>query len=348
MGKLKDDSPGRRLASIITACLVALGVSGMGNVTAAEQLFGLVIHGGAGTITRSNLAPEKESAIRADLGEALDAGYRVLDKGGSSLDAVQAAVVILEESPRFNAGRGAVYTSAGTHELDASLMDGKTLNAGAVAAVRRVRNPILLARKVMDESVHVMLSGEGAEEFAGQAGLELVDNHFFDTQFRLRQLQDSKAREETDASSMNDPLQFENKLGTVGAVALDRDGNLAAGTSTGGTTNKRFGRIGDSPIIGAGTYADNRSCAVSATGHGEYFIRYTVAHEICARRRHAGDSLQKAAEGVVMQDLVHAGGSGGVIAIDATGHVAMPFNTEGMYRGMRMSDGRLSIAIYKD
>ena len=320
----------------------------MGTVTAAEQKFGLVIHGGAGTITRSSLSGEKEAAIRADLGEALDSGYRVLQEGGSSLDAVQAAITILEDSPRFNAGRGAVYTNTETHELDASLMDGKSLNAGAVAAASIVRNPILLARKIMDESVHVMLSGAGADEFAGKMGLELVDNNYFNTEFRLKQLKAAQSREQADASSMADPLQFESKFGTVGAVALDRHGNLAAGTSTGGTTNKRFGRIGDSPIIGAGTYADNRSCAVSATGHGEYFIRYAVAHEICARKRFAGESLAVAADNVVRKELVEAGGSGGVIAMDRQGNVAMPFNTEGMYRGVRMSDGQMNISIYKD
>ncbi|NNF52699.1 MAG: isoaspartyl peptidase/L-asparaginase [Gammaproteobacteria bacterium] len=318
----------------------------MGTATAGEKKFGLAIHGGAGTITRANLSGEKEAAIRSDLGEALDAGYRILHDGGSSLDAVQAAITVLEDSPRFNAGHGAVYTNTETHELDASLMDGNSLSAGAVAAASTVRNPILLARKIMDESVHVMLSGAGADEFAGQMGLELVDNDYFNTEFRFNQLKAAQAR--SDASSMADPLQFESKFGTVGAVALDRHGNLAAGTSTGGTTNKRFGRIGDSPIIGAGTYADNRSCAVSATGHGEYFIRHAVAHEICARTRLAGESLEAAADHVVRKELVEAGGSGGVIAIDRQGHVTMPFNTEGMYRGLRMSDGRMSIAIYKD
>ncbi len=316
--------------------------------SADEPLFGLAIHGGAGTITRASLSAEKEAAIRADLGEALDRGYQVLEAGGSSLDAVQAAIVVLEDSPNFNAGHGAVYTAEATHELDASLMDGRTLQAGAAAAVRRVRNPILLARKVMDESVHVMLSGAGADEFAQRAGLELVDNEYFNTDFRRRQLEAARGQVDQDASLMQDPLLFENKFGTVGAVALDRHGNLAAGTSTGGTTNKRFGRIGDSPIIGAGTYADNSACAVSATGHGEFFIRYAVAHEICARKRHASQSLAQAADGVIMQDLVEVEGSGGVIAIDADGNVAMPFNTEGMYRGLRMSDARLDIRIYKD
>lgn len=320
----------------------------MGTVSAGEPQYGLVIHGGAGTITRANLSSEKEAAIRTDLGEALDAGYKILKEGGSSLDAVQAAITILEDSPRFNAGHGSVYTNAETHELDASLMDGESLNAGAVAAVSTVRNPILLARKIMDESVHVMLSADGADQFAEKMGLERVDNEYFNTEFRLKQLKAAQSRELSDASSRDDPLQFESKFGTVGAVALDQHGNLAAGTSTGGTTNKRYGRIGDSPIIGAGTYADNRSCAVSATGHGEYFIRHAVAHEICARKRHANESLETAAAHVVKKELVDAGGSGGVIAIDRQGHVAMPFNTEGMYRGLRMSDGRMNIAIYKD
>lgn len=313
-----------------------------------DDMFGLVIHGGAGTITRASLSAEREAEIRADLGEALDRGYKILAAGGSSLDAVQAAITVLEDSPRFNAGRGAVYTHDGSHELDASLMDGGSLKAGAVAAVRRVKNPILLARSVMDRSAHVMLSGAGADEFASLMGLTLVDNDYFGTEFRLRQLESAREREESDASSMLDPLQFESKFGTVGAVALDRAGNLAAGTSTGGTTNKRYGRIGDSPIIGAGTFADNRSCAVSATGHGEYFIRHAVAHEICARKRYAGEDLATAANTIVRQELVAAGGSGGVIAIDRRGNVAMPFNTEGMYRGLRMSDGRMNISIYKD
>ncbi len=341
----------KRLRFLVMLLLVgacAPGVLGMGVAIAGEPVFGLVIHGGAGTITRADLSADKEAAIRADLGEALDAGYTVLAKGGSSLDAVQAAILVLEDSPRFNAGHGAVYTHAQTHELDASLMDGKTLSAGAVASVRRVRNPILLARKVMDESVHVMLSGDGADEFAERSGLELVDNDYFGTEFRLQQLKAAQQREQIDAGSMHDPLQFETKLGTVGAVALDQQGNLAAGTSTGGTTNKRWGRVGDSPIIGAGTYANNASCAVSATGHGEFFIRHAVAHEICARKQHAGESLRVAAEHVVLRELVTAGGSGGVIAMDTEGNVAMPFNTEGMYRAVRMSNARLDILIYKD
>jgi beta-aspartyl-peptidase (threonine type) len=320
----------------------------MNEGNAGEPVFGLAIHGGAGTITRSSLTEERESAIRHKMGQALDAGYAVLEKGGGSLDAVQASIVILEDSPLFNAGKGAVYTNSEIHELDASLMDGKTLNAGAVAAVTRVRNPILLARKVMDESAHVMLSGAGADEFASATGLVLVDNDYFNTEFRYLQLKAAQSRASDDAASMNDPLQFESKFGTVGAVALDRQGNLAAGTSTGGTTNKRFGRIGDSPIIGAGTYANNASCAVSATGHGEYFIRHAVAHQVCARVQLARESLETAAHGVVMSDLVEAGGDGGIIAIDAGGNVSMPFNTEGMYRGMRMSDGRMDISIYRD
>ncbi len=313
---------------------------------ADENAYGLVIHGGAGTLTRENLPPETEAAIRKALGDALYAGHRMLAGGGDSMDAAIAAVVILEDSPLFNAGRGSVYTWEETHELDASLMDGRDLSAGAVAAVRNVRNPILLARKVMEDSPHVMLAGEGAELFAREAGVELVDNSWFDTDFRLEQLH--KAKKESDPSAMLNPLALDNKFGTVGAVALDRHGNLAAATSTGGTTGKRWGRVGDSPIIGAGTYADNASCAVSATGHGEYFIRHTVAHDVCARMAYREEPLSVAADYVVMDKLDRAGGDGGVIAIDARGNIAMPFNTEGMYRGYRVGSDDPVVLIFRD
>ena len=326
---------------------------------------GLVIHGGAGTITRENLSPEKEAAIRAKLSQALNKGYAILDSGGTSLEAVKATIITLEDSPLFNAGKGAVFTANASHELDASIMDGKTLNAGAVSSVGSVKNPILLADKVMTESRHVMLSGKGAETFAQQQNLEQVDNSYFSTDFRLKQLQRALDREKNKQSgNKNDQeisLKFDNeeklsdvtahdplhKFGTVGAVAIDKNGNLAAGTSTGGMTNKRYGRIGDSPIIGAGTYADNRSCAVSATGHGEYFIRYAVAHDICARVLHGKKSLEQAADEVIMQDLFEAGGTGGIIAIDKDGNFVLPFNTKGMYRGIKFNDIDERIKIYK-
>ena len=336
----------------------------------------IAIHGGAGTIRRGSMTPEMEQAYRAKLEEALRAGYAVLQQGGTSLDAVVAAIVILEDSPLFNAGKGAVFTNAGTNELDSSIMDGATLRAGAVAGVKTVKNPIRLARAVMEKSPHVMMAGAGAEAFAAEQGLEIVDPSYFFTEARWEALQRAKAQEaerpvlrdeeegaaETDAGARSlgaaggtpeagaRDVAFPDdyKFGTVGAVALDRYGNLAAGTSTGGMTNKRWGRIGDSPIIGAGTYASNESCAVSATGHGEFFIRNVVAYDICARMRYLGLSLQEAADQVVMQRLVEQGGEGGVIAIDRQGNIAMPFNTEGMYRGYIDRDGNLVVEIYKD
>lgn len=308
--------------------------------------FGLVIHGGAGTITRAQLSPEREAETRAKLTEAVNAGYAVLEKGGASLDAVVAAIEILEDSPLFNAGIGAVYTSDGRHELDASIMDGATRGAGAVAAVSDVRNPIRLARGVLEKSEHVMLSGAGAEAFARTLGMEPVDNTLFDTEFRRGQLERAQSAEDRGAALA--PMEIESKFGTVGAVALDRHGNLAAGTSTGGTTNKRYGRIGDSPVIGAGTFADNDSCAVSSTGHGEYFIRYVVAYDICALTRYSDLSLEDAANRVVNDKLVKAGGAGGVIAMDRAGNVSMPFNTEGMYRAYRRRGEDPVVGIYKD
>ncbi len=307
----------------------------------------MAIHGGAGTISKANLSPEQEQAYREKLEEAISAGYAHLKQGGSSVDAVIKAIQILEDSPLFNAGRGAVYTWDETHELDASIMDGRTLNAGAVAGVKTIKSPIEAARTVMDKSVHVMLSGEGAETFAKEQGLETVDNHYFDTDFRLEALKKAKAKLERDKTAWERPENLDYKFGTVGAVALDRQGNLAAGTSTGGMTAKRYGRIGDSPIIGAGTYANNASCAVSATGHGEYFIRYHVAADICARVAYQGLSLQDAANKVVKEVLVDADGSGGVIAVDNKGNIATPFNTQGMYRATVDTDGNITVAIYQ-
>jgi L-asparaginase / beta-aspartyl-peptidase len=305
--------------------------------------WGLVIHGGAGTIARGSLSAEQESEIRAEMERALRAGHAVLEAGGSSLDAVSAAIVVLEDSPHFNAGRGAVFTADGRNELDAAVMEGRTRNAGAVAGVTTVRNPILLARLVMDASPHVFMAREGAEAFGREHGVEFVEPGYFRTEARWRALERARAAEQ-ERSALPEDARF----GTVGAVAVDRHGNIAAGTSTGGMTNKRFGRIGDVPVIGAGTYADNRSCGVSATGHGEYFIRAVVAHDICNRMLLQGISLEEAAHRVVMRELVEFGGSGGVIAMDRHGNVAMPFNTSGMYRGRIDAQGRVETAIYSD
>jgi beta-aspartyl-peptidase (threonine type) len=314
----------------------------------------LVIHGGAGTITRQNMTPEKEKAYQAALQQALQAGYDVLKKGGASMDAVEAAIHVMEESPLFNAGKGAVFTNEGKNELDASVMDGKTLKAGAVAGVTNVKSPISLARKVMEASEHVMLTGRGAEHFAKEKGLEIVDPSYFYTETRFQQLQNAKKEEKVqldhsgDKGSLDEQIFTEgNKYGTVGAVALDAYGNLAAGTSTGGMTNKRWNRVGDAPIIGAGTYANNQTCAVSATGHGEYFIRSVVSYDISALMEYKGLSVQQAADEVVMKKLVQRGGEGGVIAVDAKGNVAMPFNSEGMYRGFVKADGKPTVLIYK-
>lgn len=317
--------------------------------------WGIVIHGGAGTIQRASLTPQREAEYRAGLEAALRAGHAVLARGGSSLDAVEAAIRTMEDNPLFNAGKGAVFTAEGRNELDASIMDGRTMGAGAVAGLRRVKNPITLARAVMERSPHVMLSGEGAEEFARGQGIELVDPAYFRTEARWQGL--LRAREEDERRrAAGDTLKpramhavpEDQKFGTVGAVALDRAGNLAAGTSTGGMTNKRWGRIGDAPIIGAGTYASNRSCAVSATGHGEFFIRNTVARDICALVEYRGMSLRDAGDEVVMRRLVQQGGEGGVIAMDPQGNVAMPFNSSGMYRGRMGADGRIETAIFRD
>jgi beta-aspartyl-peptidase (threonine type) len=291
--------------------------------------FAIAIHGGAGTITRKNMTPEKESGYRSKLEEALNTGYSILEKGGLSLDAVEATIRIMEDSELFNAGKGAVFTNAGTNELDASIMDGSNLKAGAVAGVKTVKNPISAARKVMEETWHVMLSGDGADLFAKEQNLEIVDPIYFYTQRRWDSLK---------------KIQSE-KHGTVGCVALDKNGNLAAGTSTGGLTNKQWGRIGDSPIIGAGTYANNKTCAVSGTGQGEYFIRGNVAYDISAIMEYENLSVGKAARKVISK-LSDLGGEGGVIAMDSHGNISMPFNTAGMYRGFRKSNSPAKILIY--
>jgi beta-aspartyl-peptidase (threonine type) len=298
--------------------------------------FGMVIHGGAGTIDRAEMTPEKEKAYRAGLEQVLRAGYAVLERDGSSLDAVEAAIKILEDNPLFNAGKGAVFTHEGTNELDAAIMDGKTLKAGAVAGLKHIRNPISLARMVMEKSPHVMMAGEGAEAFAKTMGMTLVDPKYFYTDGRWRELEKAKAKTPVDG----------DHHGTVGAVALDKAGNLAAGTSTGGTTNKKFGRIGDSPIIGAGTYADNRTCAVSCTGDGEFFIRAVVAHTVAALMEYQNTSLEGAAASA-LNKAKQLGGDGGLIAIDKRGNFATPFNTSGMYRGTIDSTGKVHVEIYR-
>ena len=358
--------------------------------SAGRNMIAIAIHGGAGTIRRSAMTAEAEAAYRAALTEALQAGYAVLKSGGTSLEAVSAAVVVLEDSPLFNAGKGAVLTADGATELDAAIMDGATLRAGAVAGVRGVKNPIQLARRVMDSSAHVLLVGAGAEAFATKEGFERMPPEYFLTDRRRKELE--RLRRESDdaqgkprspdetpdsAPTKNDakpakksrpkmqkssgagtmerpdkegvsfaPLE-EKKYGTVGAVALDKYGNIAAATSTGGMTNKRYGRVGDAPIIGAGTYASNSSCAVSATGHGEYFIRSVVAYDIAAQMEYKGLGLKEAADETVMKKLVERGGSGGVIAIDAKGNIAMPFNSEGMYRGCIDTAGNIRVEIFR-
>ena len=307
----------------------------------------IAIHGGAGTILKSSMTPEKEADYKRVLTQAVQHGYALLQKGEKGEVAVVETIKILESSPLFNAGIGAVYTFDGEHELDASIMHGGSKNAGAVAGVKTIRSPIEAALLVMNESPHVMLSGRGAEDYAKENGLEQVDNTVFDTEFRKQALDKAKARMQQ-VSSGYGSQQGNERFGTVGAVVLDQEGNIVAGTSTGGMTAKRYGRIGDSPVIGAGTYADNESCAVSATGHGEYFIRYNVAADICARMKYQGLTLNDAANTVVNDVLVKAGGDGGVIAIDAKGNVAMPFNSAGMYRASSDINGEVKVAIYKD
>lgn len=303
----------------------------------------LVIHGGAGVIERRALSVEDERAVRKDLDRALDAGNAVLKDGGSALDAVTASIVVLEESPWFNAGKGAVFNAAGGHELDASIMEGHTRRAGAVAGLSTVRSPITLARTVMEHSPHVMMAGAGAEAFADtRPEIARVRPDWFDTDRRREQLEQARKREKAGQAAI--PSTY---FGTVGAVALDKDGHIAAATSTGGMTNKRFGRVGDAPIIGAGNWADDR-CGVSGTGWGEFYIRAAVAHDICARVAYRGDSLAVAAEAVVNGEVVKLGGDGGAIALDRDGNIAMPFNTSGMYRAWIKPDGSRGTAVFRD
>lgn len=312
-----------------------------------KKKFGLVIHGGAGTIERGKMSAEREQEYRAALERAIIAGYEILKRGGSSLDATEAAVRVLEDDPHFNAGKGAVFTNAGTNELDAAIMDGKTLRAGAVASLKHIKNPINLARLVMEKSGHVMMDGEGAEAFAAANGVELVDQKYFYTEERWQALQKMKGAEKSgEVGGKKFIVTDQDRHGTVGAVALDKNGNLAAATSTGGTTNKKIGRVGDSPIIGGGTYANNTTCAVSATGDGEYFIRSVVAHDISALMEYRGMKLQEAAQ-MVLDKVAKIGGTGGLIAIDHDGNIALPFNTSGMYRGHVGVDGEFVVEIYR-
>lgn len=343
--------------------------AGTGAVRAADApLVAIVVHGGAGVINKAEMTPEREARYRSGLEAARDAGYAVLEHGGTSLDAVTAAVRTLEDDPNFNAGRGAVLNHDGVAELDASVMDGGTLRAGAVAGLKHVKNPIELARAVMEKSPHVMLMAEGAEEFALEQGMTPVPNSYFRTELRMRQLERAlkdekeKATGRTSALPQDTPLGANARVaprtafepapigtqGTVGAVALDRLGNLAAATSTGGMTNKRAGRVGDSPIIGAGTYADNASCAVSSTGDGEFFIRAVVAHDVCATMAYKNVSLEAAAREVIHDKIERLHATGGVIALDRAGHIAMDFNSDGMFRAARDSQGRKDFAIYRE
>jgi L-asparaginase / beta-aspartyl-peptidase len=330
----------KKLIGMIAPLLVAMAGGSAAMAQNAEPRWSIAIHGGAGTLERKDMTAEKDAAYRAALQAALDAGRAVLAAGGTSLDAVTAAVRLLEEDPKFNAGKGAVYTWDAAHELDAAIMDGRTRAAGAVAGVTTVRNPVLLARKVMEDSPHVMLAGKGAEQFAKEKGLELVPNSWFDTPERLEALKKVK-------TGNLSALDVDIKFGTVGAVALDTHGNLAAATSTGGMTGKRWGRIGDAPIIGAGTYAENGVCAVSATGWGEYFIRVGVARTLCARMAMKGESAQAAAD-TTLADVARLGGDGGVIVVGANGDAVFGIEASGMYRGRATSAGVNQVAIYKD
>jgi beta-aspartyl-peptidase (threonine type) len=348
-GRIADRTAGRLLNCACASLLAAGATMAMAAdpaVAAPESPIAIAIHGGAGIIDKGEFTPEREGEMRAALEQAVRAGHEILAAGGSSLDAVTRVVTLLEDSPHFNAGRGSVFNAEGKNEMDASIMDGANLQAGAVAGVHNVRNPILLARKVMTDSPHVMLMGAGAEAFAREQGIVFEDDAYFFNEYRWQQLQKAKAGVETGATYLSETP--DHWFSTVGAVALDRSGNLAAATSTGGMTNKRWGRVGDSPIIGAGTYADNRSCAVSATGHGEYFIRATVAHDICARMQFGGASLAQAAEQVVKVQLTEMGGEGGIIAVDPAGNLSLTFNTSGMYRASIDTRGEIYVAIFGD
>jgi len=317
----------------------------------AAPAYAMVIHGGAGTILKKNMTPEREAGIKAAMNAAMDAGERVLKEGGTAADAVEATIWVMEDSPHFNAGKGAVFTNAGINEMDASFMTGHDQNAGAVGGVTNLKHPISAARAVLSESEHVLLSGEGAEAFAKLQGLEVVPPKYFYTEARWSSLQRALEGERVEQEKIEGHriiTDIDHKYGTVGCVALDKSGNLAAGTSTGGMTNKRYNRLGDSPLIGAGTYADNATAGVSCTGWGEFFIRYAVAYDVHARMAYGGASVAEAADAVINKTLVEKGGTGGLIALDARGNVAMPFNTPGMYRGYLKAGGEREVMFYND
>tara|TARA_B100000795_G_scaffold264016_1_gene243935 strand:- start:12295 stop:13353 length:1059 start_codon:yes stop_codon:yes gene_type:complete len=319
-----------------------------------QNEFAIIIHGGAGTILKKNMSDEKEAEYKAKLEEAIKVGYAILNNGGTSQDAVLKTIQVMEESPLFNAGKGAVFTHEETNELDASFMDGKTLNAGAVAGVTNVKSPIELAIKIMTDSDHVMLSGKGASVFAKDKGLEIVDPSYFYTENRFKSLQRIKASAKTELNRDDKKAAFydadikNSKFGTVGCVALDKNGNISAGTSTGGMTNKRWGRIGDAPIIGSGTYANNKTCGVSSTGWGEYFIRGQVAYDISAQMEYQQKTLKEATSDVIQNKLTKLGGTGGVVALDKNGNMSFEFNTAGMYRASMNDKGDLVVKIYKE
>ncbi len=306
--------------------------------------YSLAIHGGAGTLVKGLMTPEKEEQYKAALNEALEKGYAVLENGGNALDAVEVAVTVLEDSPLFNAGRGSVFTNEGTHEMDASIMDGKTLDAGAVSLIAGIKNPISLARDVMEKTEHVFLAGEGAMRFANSLGYTLEKPEYFYDEHRYQQWQTIK---DSDKFQLDHSIKKEGKFGTVGAVACDQNGDVAAATSTGGMTNKRWGRVGDSPMVGAGTYANNKTCAVSCTGSGEYFIRGVVAYDVSCLMEFKGMTLKEAANEVINNRVLKIGGDGGLIAVDSEGNVALPFNTEGMYRAFKTSKEDTVVSIYK-
>ncbi|MDQ2069942.1 isoaspartyl peptidase/L-asparaginase family protein [Natronospira bacteriovora] len=346
------------MRKLLLITLMSLGLAACGNDSehsaahtenSGEAPIGIAVHGGAGTMDREAMSAEQEAEYHAALEEALEAGHSILRDGGEALDAVQAAIRVLEDSPLFNAGRGSVFTSDERIEMDAAIMDGRDRNAGALTGVRTVRNPIDLARVIMDESPHVFFSGEGAQTFAEEHALPMEAPEWFETERRreaLHQAREREAEQGEEFRSQRENLEF--NLGTVGAVALDRNGNVAAGTSTGGMTNKRFGRIGDVPILGSGTYANNATGAFSATGHGEYIMRAVTLHDISAQMEYAGRSVAEAADDVVNRKLVEMGGNAGIIAIDRHGNITMPFNTSGMYRGSIDADGTVHTAIFRD